>query len=231
MPERAPAMIFIDNKYTKWYYAIIDNARQRVNSNDDYLENHHIIPDCFFVNRSRQGPKGWLPGNPEDPANKIKLTAEEHFICHHLLTKMVSGKPKYQMLQAATAFVKWASQNHSRNIKLNAKTYARLKKQKSQALAELWKNDTAYRKAALAGWNKLCNDLVHKSKMSNLRKDLWKDTDYLSKMSNRLRSYKKVSINGITYDSLIDAGKALGITSNCVSKRCSNPKLTDWNYL
>ena len=224
-------MIFIDNKYTKWYYAIIDNAKQRLNSNNDYLENHHIIPDCFFVNRSRKGPKGWLLGNPEDSANKIKLTAEEHFVCHHLLTKMVSGKPKYQMLQAVTAFVKWASRNHSRNVKLNANTYARLKKQKSQALTELWKTDTTYRNAALAGWNNLCNNPIHKSKMSNLRKNLWKDTDYLSKMNSRPRSYKKVIINGVTYNSLIDAGQAFGITSNCVSKRCSNPKLVEWNYL
>ena len=223
-------MIFIDNKYTKWYYTIIDNAKQRVNSVDDYLENHHIIPDCFFVNRSRKGPKGWLLGDPEDLANKIKLTAEEHFVCHHLLTKMVSGKPKYQMLQAVTAFVKWASRNHSRNVKLNAKTYARLKKQKSQALTELWKTDTTYRNAALAGWNKLCNNPIHKNKMSNLRKNLWKDTDYLSKMNSRPRSYKKVIINGVTYNSLIDAGQAFGITSNCVSKRCSNPKLVEWNY-
>ena len=75
-------MIFIDNKYTKWYYTIIDNAKQRVNSVDDYLENHHIIPDCFFVNRSRKGPKGWLLGDPEDLANKIKLLKSRRQFFH-----------------------------------------------------------------------------------------------------------------------------------------------------
>jgi hypothetical protein len=224
-------MIFINNKYTKWYYAIIDNAKQRVNPNNSYLETHHIIPDCFFLNRTRKGPAGWLSGNPEEPTNKVELTAEEHFICHHLLTKMITGKPKYQMLQAATAFVKWASHNHVRDIKINAKTYARLKKQKSDALKDLWANDSTYRQTALSGLVKLQTDCKHKNKMSKLRKDLWKNTEYLSKMSNRARSYKKVIIKGVLYDSLLDASNALGITSNCVSKRCSNPKLADWNYL
>lgn len=223
-------MIFIDNKYTKWYYAIIDNAAKRINLDDDQLENHHIIPDCFFKNRSRKGTPGWLDGNSEDKNNKIKLTTKEHFVCHHLLTKMVTGKSKYQMLQAATAFTKWVSKNHNRKIKITARTYSYLKKQRSITLKYLWANDDSYRNSALSGLRKLATDKKHKKKMSNLRKLLWKDPEYINLMNKRPRTYKKVIIQGINYNSLLDAGSALGVTANCVSKRCTSPNFPDWNY-
>jgi len=34
--------LFLSNKYTSWYYAIITNAQARIS--DGYTENHHIIP-------------------------------------------------------------------------------------------------------------------------------------------------------------------------------------------
>lgn len=90
---------FLDNKYTKWYYAIIDIARRR--QIEGYQEKHHIIPDCFFIdNRSKGARPGWLPGDSNNPINLVNLTAKEHFICHWLLTKMVSGRSYYQMERA-----------------------------------------------------------------------------------------------------------------------------------
>lgn len=83
-------MIFIDNKYTKWYYAIIQNANQRALSDDTYIEKHHIIPRSLGGNDSKE--------------NLVKLTAREHFVCHLLLTKMVDGRSRYQMLSAVTRF-------------------------------------------------------------------------------------------------------------------------------
>ena len=48
--------IFNDNKYTKWYYAIIDNAKSKnrikLNRNSQkyiYYEIHHIIPLTFYI--------------------------------------------------------------------------------------------------------------------------------------------------------------------------------------
>ena len=64
--------MFTLNKYTKWYYAIVDRAKIRIN--DGYTENHHIIP------------KSLCGSNTKD--NKVDLNAREHFICHLLLTKM-----------------------------------------------------------------------------------------------------------------------------------------------
>jgi len=78
-------MIFIKNKYSTWYFQIIENARinQRKKSKIQYYENHHIIPSSL--------------GGSSNKTNLVLLTAREHFIVHLLLTKMLTGKPKYKM--------------------------------------------------------------------------------------------------------------------------------------
>jgi hypothetical protein len=68
--------MFIENKYTKWYFQLIENATNR-NIADCYMEKHHIIPKS-------------LGGN--DEGNIVTLTAKEHFVAHHLLTKMIEDK-------------------------------------------------------------------------------------------------------------------------------------------
>lgn len=68
--------MFIDNKYTKWYFKLIENAKNRSNV-EIYMEKHHIIPKS-------------LGGT--DYENIVLLTAKEHFVAHHLLTKMVENK-------------------------------------------------------------------------------------------------------------------------------------------
>ena len=41
--------MFTENKYSKYYFRIIEN-RQR-NPLNGYVEKHHIIPCCFFKNK------------------------------------------------------------------------------------------------------------------------------------------------------------------------------------
>lgn len=76
--------MFLQNKYTKWYNQIIENAKSR--DLDSYKESHHIIPKSL--------------GGSDDPDNIIELTAREHFICHLLLLKMVEGPLQYKMHKA-----------------------------------------------------------------------------------------------------------------------------------
>ena len=81
--------IFLNNKYTRIYYQIIDRAKSRPKPNH-YTEKHHIIPKCkpfCGLNISK---------------NLVFLTFREHFICHHLLMKMVRGKFKSKMYWAFT---------------------------------------------------------------------------------------------------------------------------------
>ncbi len=88
---------FIQNKYTHWYYTIIEAARQR-HEISGYTENHHVIPDCFYIqNRSKGRSPGWILGDPNEPSNIVRLTYREHFICHWLLTKMIKGQAYYKM--------------------------------------------------------------------------------------------------------------------------------------
>jgi hypothetical protein len=83
-------MIFINNKYTIWYYSIVTNAQSRILPKDTYVEKHHIVPRSL--------------GGQENKTNLVKLTAREHFVCHLLLTKMVTGPNRYRMLSAVTKF-------------------------------------------------------------------------------------------------------------------------------
>lgn len=81
-------MIFVNNKYTTWYYNIIQNAKKRGYQNPliGYMETHHIIPKSL--------------GGSDDINNLVNLTAKEHFTIHHLLIKMVIGRNKNKMVKA-----------------------------------------------------------------------------------------------------------------------------------
>lgn len=67
--------MFIQNKYNKIYYNIINNAKSRQLTG--YVERHHIIPKSLGGDNSKD--------------NLAKLTAREHYICHLLLTKFTTG--------------------------------------------------------------------------------------------------------------------------------------------
>lgn len=76
--------LFKNNKYTKWYQEIVYKARQKIY--DDYTELHHIIPISL--------------GGDDSVDNVVKISAKEHFILHHLLTKMVYEKDLSKMWNA-----------------------------------------------------------------------------------------------------------------------------------
>lgn len=92
--------MFIDNKYQKWYYNIINIAKDRII--DEYTEIHHIIPKSL--------------GGSNNKSNLIKVTAREHFILHLLLVKFVSGKSKRSMIFALNAMSNLENNNQNRYI-------------------------------------------------------------------------------------------------------------------
>jgi len=82
---------FVDNKYTKWYFDIVNKAIIRDWSKKTapcYVENHHIIPRSFDSSLVR------------DKNNIVSLTAREHYVCHLVLTKAVKDQYKDKMLIA-----------------------------------------------------------------------------------------------------------------------------------
>jgi len=99
---------FIQNKYTKYYYGIIENARSRENTL--YTEKHHIIPKSL--------------GGDNNINNIVKLSAREHFICHRLLCKMTTDTEKAKMSYAA-----WQQGRslHLKGMKISSRLYEQLK--------------------------------------------------------------------------------------------------------
>lgn len=119
--------MYLQNKYSKCYYSIINRAKSRTLGPEVYAEEHHIIPDCFFINRTRKGQKGWLTGDPESSDNKVLLTGHEHFICHLLLTKMTEGRIKFKMITSAWRMC--TMDKEGRRYKITGRTYAKVRQE------------------------------------------------------------------------------------------------------
>ena len=76
--------MFIQNKYSNWYYNIINKAlaRHSIKPNDT----HHILPRCLGGDNSKN--------------NLVELTRREHYIVHLLLTKFTVGDARKKMFYA-----------------------------------------------------------------------------------------------------------------------------------
>lgn len=76
--------IFLNNKYTRWYWALI---KKRAITDDNVRgEIHHIIPRSL--------------GGTDTPDNLVKLSGHDHAWCHWLLTKITEGESKAKMIYA-----------------------------------------------------------------------------------------------------------------------------------
>jgi hypothetical protein len=87
---------YIDNKYRKWYFSIIENAKNTI-YDSNFHEKHHIIPLCF--------------GGSNNIENLAVLTFREHFVCHWLLIKFTSSSDKGKMSNALRMMMNKSSTN------------------------------------------------------------------------------------------------------------------------
>jgi hypothetical protein len=111
--------MFIENKYKKWYFEIIQRSLLR--DHISIYENHHIIPKSL--------------GGSNTTDNLAKLSAREHFLCHRLLTKMTVGvhlvKMKYA-LWCMTRNTKYTKRNlSSRQYELARSCFISIRKYKT----------------------------------------------------------------------------------------------------
>lgn len=92
--------MFLDNKYTKVYYRIINRSLERnhLKERNDGFQTHHIIPRCF--------------GGTDSINNLAVLTYKEHRVCHRLLIGMTSGANKHKMMYAYKLFNKQYDTSH-----------------------------------------------------------------------------------------------------------------------
>jgi 5-methylcytosine-specific restriction endonuclease McrA len=129
--------MYLHNKYTIWYYNIINHAKNRIIGT--YTERHHIIP------RS-------LGGNNEK-TNIVRLTGREHFICHWLLTKMTQGKFKSKMRYALRR-MEHSSKDHQDgryHTKITSKVFERNKIEWAKIHSEHMTGKTNWRKGIKFG--------------------------------------------------------------------------------
>lgn len=119
-------MVFINNKYTNTYFKIIKAAQART-SIDGYTENHHIIPKCL--------------GGSNEKDNLVRLTAREHFICHYMLTKMVSStRHRFQLGKAFNCML-YVSKPGQPRYKVSSRSFESFRKHYSKLFSEQQKGD------------------------------------------------------------------------------------------
>lgn len=117
--------MFKDNKYTKWYFQIIENAKRTRPLT--YKESHHIIPKCL--------------GGDDCPDNLIDLTAREHFLCHMLLTKMHDDhRLKYALVAMSLINPNQVDKRHT----ITSSQYEYVKRCNSKAASERLKGHTGH---------------------------------------------------------------------------------------
>ena len=159
--------MFIQNKYSKYYYNIVNRAKSRNLDKTTYTEKHHVIPKSFFKEYTLSG---WINGNPNLKDNLVKLTAREHFICHLLLVRMTEGQAKIKMVHAAWRMcLKGSTGVNKRDYKISSRIYELLRSQRSKFLkAEAGPNH--YNKGRKTGRTKEDFTSEWKEKISNSKK-------------------------------------------------------------
>jgi len=193
--------MFLQNKYTKWYFSIIENAKKqhRAKKQNIYYESHHIIPKCM------------------NGIEEVFLTGKEHFICHLLLCRMLTGSNKHKMINA---LIKMAFSKSDGQERYTSSSFSLVRKLISEKNTEMfkgksksekvknnmkgrcgkWKRSIEYKqqiskrqKGKVLSWTLLENDdpvkLKIKEKLSEKmlgNKNPMKNSDSISKMKEKL---------------------------------------------
>ena len=120
----------LTNKYSKIYFSITFNAKQRIT--EGYTELHHIIPQSM--------------GGSNDKENLVELTAREHFICHWLLIKMTEGKDRSKMLYALNGMKAENRYQQRYHTKITARVYEKYRIEHAKNHSETMKGKPAWNK-------------------------------------------------------------------------------------
>jgi hypothetical protein len=120
----------LTNKYSKTYFTITSNAKQRIT--EGYTETHHIIPQSL--------------GGSNDKDNLVELTAREHFICHWLLIKMTEGEDRGKMLYALQGMKAENKFQQRYHTKITARVYEKYRLEHAENHSKRMKGRKAWNK-------------------------------------------------------------------------------------
>lgn len=121
-------MAKLDNKYSSAYQNIIERAvsrklttRKQAKVILGYVEKHHIIPKCI--------------GGTDERLNLVFLTAKEHFVCHHLLTKMFDDVDILRKMRFAMNKMARKSLNQQR-VRITATVFEKMRRDFAEDMRE-----------------------------------------------------------------------------------------------
>lgn len=113
--------MFIQNKYTKTYFEIINSRKSMLRfKKDSYFESHHIVPRCLGGNNKKD--------------NLVLLTAKEHYICHLLLIKMTENKARSKMCLGFKCLSQM--KNHKQHRKTTSRMFEHFRLEANKAISE-----------------------------------------------------------------------------------------------
>ena len=192
--------MYLQNKYTRWYYAIIGNAKSRPMVPGDYKERHHIIPRCL--------------GGNNLSSNLVDLTAREHFICHLLLTKMVVKKVKSKMTYALWTMANLENKNQSgKRYRMSGKIYEQIRQLvRTENSGAGHSQAKTYKVTEPSGDIHIVDHLKGFCKEHNFNYDqvLRLIRDHRAGKSGLLEGWSFVDINSVNYRKPLNAQKIYG---------------------
>lgn len=106
--------------YKKIYNQIIENRKQNPLDENEYGENHHIVPKSL--------------GGTDEKENLIRLSAREHFICHALLAEMYE-KETFEWYKMNHAFMMMKSESDNQSRYFNSRLYELKRKDFSKTMS------------------------------------------------------------------------------------------------
>lgn len=201
--------------YTKLYNNIIKNAisNNRKKSKEIYYEKHHIFPECL--------------GGTNDNSNLVFLTAKEHFVCHHLLTKIYNNDKLH--------FAFWAMCHQvegdvSRYYKITHRQYQTAKINFSKANSKLHKNKKLSKEHIEAIKRYMLGNTIHKKGKESHLFGISRTEEVKRKISDTKRKHPEknpsyrgnyITPNG-TFKTSKEAEIANKLSEDVIRSRCKN---------
>ena len=229
-------------EYLKIYNRIVERATNR--DVLGYVEKHHIIPKCLGGNNKK--------------SNIVSLTAKEHYICHKLLCEIYPNESKlkyafWRMCNVAN------NEYQERNYKVSARVYSRIKGEINLITSKRTKNYSVEMRKLIgekvskklkgrpsgkkgiskpehSEWMKENNPFrgkthseEHIQKLKEVNSEP-KSEKHKNNISKNSPNNKQCVIEGITYRSVAEAARQLGISENTVRGRVKNKNFNNWSY-
>lgn len=108
---------FYGNRYLRFIRPLVSRPRP-----SGYIEEHHVLPKSMYPEFAKFSKHPW---------NRAYLTAREHFLAHWLLYKAYGG-----MMAFGFSRMRSMCLDHQRYFNLNSKSYEKLRRDLSLAMAE-----------------------------------------------------------------------------------------------